>query len=165
MAQSTTPYNADVQTAASDEIEWAHSIFSGQQTGDTALVNTWRRAAEHGRAGVGRPRKDSKVPTLAQLGLTKWEARRALALAAANLTEEQMDALAARKPGRSLTALLEHNSRRARRRNPLFRAWRVALSAERQEFIDALRRLAFFAERQDAVNEIVTDDEDPARAR
>jgi hypothetical protein len=53
-----------------------------------------------------------------------------------------------RTRGRSLTALLEHKSCLGRRRNPLLRAWRVAMQHERVEFLLVLKRLEFFAERR-----------------
>jgi hypothetical protein len=106
-------------------------------------------ALELGRAGVGRPRKDSKVPTLKQLGISKWEARRMFALAGLReQLDERIPDIVAHTRGRSLTSIIEQNSRQGRRRNPLFRAWRVALPTERAEFLDAVQRAAFFAERQ-----------------
>jgi hypothetical protein len=142
--------------SSGQEMEGDRSIFSGQESVDQTQEAAWRAAKEHGRAGVGRPRKDSKAPTLAQLGLTKWTMRRAQALAAA--TEEEVDAICARKRGHSVTSLVERQRRQGRRRNPLFRAWNVAMKDERQEFIEAIRQMAFFAEREAALNEIVTDD-------
>jgi hypothetical protein len=135
------------------ELERDSSIFSGQETPDQKLDAAWKALTEQGRARVGRPRKGSKAPTIAQLGLKKWDVRRARALAAAKLTDEQLHELTLRRPGCSVTALVERNTRRDRRRNPLFRAWRTALKAERQEFVEALVQMSFFAEREDALNE------------
>lgn len=100
--------------------------------------------------------KDSQRPTLAQLGLSKWQARQAFAFAA--LGESQMEAaldgMIKKRPGYSATAIVERHQGRTRSgRNPLLRAWRVALKHERLEFLQMLQRIAFFAEREDALGD------------
>ena len=87
--------------------------------------------------------------TLSQLGISKWEARKMFALAAVPQAEleARMADFVAHARGRSITALVEKNGRRGRRRNPLIRAWRSASQSERAEFLDVIFRLRFLVER------------------
>jgi len=49
---------------------------------DLTKEAAWHAAATHGRAGVRRLRQGSQAPTLAQLRMSKWDARQARTLAA-----------------------------------------------------------------------------------
>lgn len=55
------------------EKEGDDPILFGAKSCNANVEAAWEALKQHGRAGVGRPRKDSPRPTLAQLGLTKMD--------------------------------------------------------------------------------------------